>query len=169
MVHGVLHLLGYDHEAEAEAEEMEAPSEAILADLGIAGSLWVLAEPEPAGRETIGIGHANERDHANADRPKAKATARRQPRRGSACGKPARPFRARNGDSALRETIEEIIEETEREIEQADVPPIGSHERVMLATSSSCATSTAYDVMVPRADIVAVEIDGAARRGHRPP
>lgn len=36
VVHGVLHLLGFDHEDEAEAEEMEALETAILAGLGIA-------------------------------------------------------------------------------------------------------------------------------------
>lgn len=33
-VHGVLHLLGYDHETEPEAEEMEALETQILASLG---------------------------------------------------------------------------------------------------------------------------------------
>ena len=36
IVHGVLHLLGYDHEAEAEAEIMEALEVKALATLGIA-------------------------------------------------------------------------------------------------------------------------------------
>jgi probable rRNA maturation factor len=35
-VHGILHLLGRDHEAEAEAEEMEAEERTILASLGVA-------------------------------------------------------------------------------------------------------------------------------------
>ena len=35
-VHGVLHLLGRDHEAEVEAEEMEAEERTILASLGVA-------------------------------------------------------------------------------------------------------------------------------------
>lgn len=35
VVHGTLHLLGYDHENEAEAEEMEALEVAVLASLGI--------------------------------------------------------------------------------------------------------------------------------------
>jgi probable rRNA maturation factor len=35
-VHGVLHLLGRDHEAEAEAEAMEAEERTILATLGVA-------------------------------------------------------------------------------------------------------------------------------------
>ena len=35
-IHGVLHLLGFDHVEEAEAEEMEALERQILASLGIA-------------------------------------------------------------------------------------------------------------------------------------
>lgn len=35
IVHGVLHLLGFDHEAEAEARRMEAREIAILAGLGV--------------------------------------------------------------------------------------------------------------------------------------
>jgi probable rRNA maturation factor len=34
--HGVLHLLGYDHESDAEAQAMEAAERAILAGLGVA-------------------------------------------------------------------------------------------------------------------------------------
>ena len=36
IVHGILHLLGYDHEDEVSADEMEALEIDILADLGIA-------------------------------------------------------------------------------------------------------------------------------------
>lgn len=35
IVHGFLHVLGYDHENDAEAEEMEAAERAILADIGV--------------------------------------------------------------------------------------------------------------------------------------
>lgn len=35
VAHGVLHLLGYDHESEAEAELMEAKERAVLAGLGV--------------------------------------------------------------------------------------------------------------------------------------
>ncbi len=44
IVHGFLHLLGFDHEEDAEAERMEALETAILADLGIADPY---AEPAP--------------------------------------------------------------------------------------------------------------------------
>ena len=36
VVHGTLHLLGYDHENDSEAERMEALERRILARLGIA-------------------------------------------------------------------------------------------------------------------------------------
>lgn len=36
VVHGLLHLLGYDHEKQGEAEEMEAQEIAILSTLGVA-------------------------------------------------------------------------------------------------------------------------------------
>lgn len=36
LVHGVLHLLGYDHEVDDEAEEMESQERVVLAGLGIA-------------------------------------------------------------------------------------------------------------------------------------
>ena len=36
VVHGVLHLLGYDHEADGEAQAMEGLERAVLAGLGIA-------------------------------------------------------------------------------------------------------------------------------------
>ena len=36
IVHGVLHLLGFDHETASDAERMEALEISILAELGIA-------------------------------------------------------------------------------------------------------------------------------------
>jgi CBS domain containing-hemolysin-like protein len=65
---------------------------------------------------------------------------------------------ARNGDHSLRETIEEIIEEISEE-EEESTGPIGADERVMLANILKLRHLTAYDVMVPRADIVAVDSD----------
>ena len=41
VVHGVLHLLGYDHENDATRARMEAREAKILAQLGIAESLWL--------------------------------------------------------------------------------------------------------------------------------
>jgi CBS domain containing-hemolysin-like protein len=66
-------------------------------------------------------------------------------------------WKQKDTDSSLRETIEEIIEESEREDQEAS--PIGTHERVMLANILHLRHLTAYDVMVPRADIRAVHVD----------
>lgn len=68
-------------------------------------------------------------------------------------------FGHRNGDSQLRESIEEIIEEIEESASDEDADgPIGDDERVMLSNILNLRHLTAYDVMVPRADIIAVEI-----------
>ena len=48
VVHGVLHLLGHDHESDAEAQEMEGLERTLLAALGVA---------DPYGQD---------RDHAGA-------------------------------------------------------------------------------------------------------
>jgi magnesium and cobalt transporter len=64
--------------------------------------------------------------------------------------------RSRNGEPSLRDAIEEIIEESERESDDA---AISVHERVMLSNILNLRDLTADDVSVPRADIVAVDID----------
>lgn len=46
MVHGVLHLLGFDHIEDDEAEEMEALEIAILKDFGIANPYEIEAQSE---------------------------------------------------------------------------------------------------------------------------
>jgi probable rRNA maturation factor len=43
LVHGFLHLIGYDHEDEADAEDMEAQERAILAGLGVADPYDIVA------------------------------------------------------------------------------------------------------------------------------
>jgi probable rRNA maturation factor len=55
VVHGTLHLLGHDHEIEAEAERMEALETAILAELGV---------PDPyADRDTAAAAALEETAH----------------------------------------------------------------------------------------------------------
>jgi probable rRNA maturation factor len=49
-VHGVLHLLGYDHETDAEAETMEGMERAILSGLGVS---------DPYAHPDLGIQEAN--------------------------------------------------------------------------------------------------------------
>lgn len=46
VVHGMLHLLGYDHRTESEAEEMERLEAAVLASLGVADP-YLVASIDP--------------------------------------------------------------------------------------------------------------------------
>ncbi len=64
--------------------------------------------------------------------------------------------RGRGADAALRDAIEELIEEHEGE---ADQPSIGADERNLLINILKLRSLTASDIMVPRADIVAVPND----------
>ena len=48
VVHGVLHLLGFDHETDREAEEMESLETKILGELGIADP-YAIGQPECSG------------------------------------------------------------------------------------------------------------------------
>jgi len=65
--------------------------------------------------------------------------------------------KSQNGEPGLRETLEEIIGESERE--DAGEQPISGHERLMLANILHLRHLTAYDIMVPRADIRAIHTD----------
>lgn len=47
IVHGLLHLAGFDHEDDSEAAEMEALERAILADMGIADPYRSAADEQP--------------------------------------------------------------------------------------------------------------------------
>ncbi len=65
-----------------------------------------------------------------------------------------RLIRRRNGES-LRETIDEMIEEPPAE----GPDPLGAHERVLIGNILKGHDRTAADVMVPRVDIVALNVD----------
>jgi CBS domain containing-hemolysin-like protein len=65
-----------------------------------------------------------------------------------------RLFGHRNGSDALRDTLEELIEQ-----EDAGTLPAAADEIVLLRNILNLHGLTVYDVMVPRADIVAVDID----------
>lgn len=76
--------------------------------------------------------------------------------------------RTRSGES-IREALEELIEERDDGEE-----PIDNHERLLLGNILKLREQTAHDVMVPRADIVAVEaktpfkdlVQAFCREGH---
>jgi magnesium and cobalt transporter len=69
-----------------------------------------------------------------------------------------RLLRREDPEAKLRESLEETIEEI---IDEAESPPaeIGAQERVLIRNVFKLRELTAYDVMVPRADIVAVPHD----------
>ena len=69
-----------------------------------------------------------------------------------------RLLRRDDPEAKLRESLEETIEEI---IEEGEDPPaeIGAQERVLIRNIFKLRELTAYDVMVPRADIVAVAHD----------
>ncbi|MEH6629551.1 MAG: hemolysin family protein [Halopseudomonas aestusnigri] len=80
--------------------------------------------------------------------------------RGSLWSWVTRIFGLKNGDSSLRETMEEIIDEIEgSEDETESSTPIGADEKMMLGNILKLRHLACLDVMVPRADIVAVDID----------
>ncbi len=59
----------------------------------------------------------------------------------------------RNGETSLREELEELIEEHKEE------EPIDPHERTLLTNILKLHELAAADIMVPRVDILALEID----------
>ncbi|MEO1194125.1 MAG: hemolysin family protein [Pseudomonadota bacterium] len=84
-------------------------------------------------------------------------------------------LRPRPSEAALREAIEEIVGQVDqREGEDGEAPVIGSRERMLLSNILNLRHLTAYDVMVPRADIDAVDVetgfaefmDVISKRGH---
>lgn len=60
----------------------------------------------------------------------------------------------RIGEASVRDTLDELIEERE----EAEVP-IDENERVLLANILNLRDRTIHDVMVPRADIIAIETE----------
>ena len=58
--------------------------------------------------------------------------------------------RKSDSDTSLRETIEELIEETDE-----DIPSIESDERLLLGNVLNLRDLTAHDIMIPRADVIA--------------
>ncbi len=69
-----------------------------------------------------------------------------------------RLFHHDNNGNQLRDTIEEIIGEIEEAVPEA-AAPIGGHERALLSNILALRHVSADDVMVPRVDIVSVDVE----------
>lgn len=61
-------------------------------------------------------------------------------------------------DSSLRDAIEEYIEEAANS-EDEQTPSVSMHERALLSNILELRDVSVFDVMIPRADIIAVEIN----------
>jgi CBS domain containing-hemolysin-like protein len=68
----------------------------------------------------------------------------------------AQAVRGLRQDSTIRESLEEVIEESEREAKE-----LSSQERLMLGNLLKFGELAVSDVMVPRADIIAVEVQAS--------
>jgi len=63
------------------------------------------------------------------------------------------------GESSLRESIAELMQEAAEPPPPGEAPELDSQERALIANVLRLRGTTAYDVMVPRADIVAIRAD----------
>jgi len=139
VVHGVLHLLGYDHQAE-DAPGTARPGTARPGT----------ARPGTARPGTAMTDYSGSRAGRDDDDDQNSLS---QQFRGWLRG-----ILRRRGDNTLRDAIEELIEE------QGDTgSSIDAGERVLLANILKLRDRTVVDAMVPRADIVAVDLDIAGQ------
>ncbi len=63
------------------------------------------------------------------------------------------------GESSLRESIAELMQEAAEPPPPGEAPELDSQERALIANVLRLRGTSAYDVMVPRADIVAIRAD----------
>ena len=66
----------------------------------------------------------------------------------------------KNGSDTLREALEEYIEELDEESNSAS-PSIASHESALIANVLKLRDTTVIDVMIPRADLAAIEVSAS--------
>lgn len=65
----------------------------------------------------------------------------------------------KNGSETLREALEEYIEELDDE--SAETTSIASHEKALISNVLKLRDTTVIDVMIPRADIAAIEVNAS--------
>ena len=66
-------------------------------------------------------------------------------------------FKHKNGGETLRDVIEEYIEETANE--DKELPSVAQHEKSLITNVLKLREKTVVDVMIPRADIAAIDIN----------
>ncbi len=143
VVHGVLHLLGYDHEEPARPGR------------------WRRWRPASWPASASPIPMPSGRRQAMTEASNGKPTAPRGERREFRWPVPwpaqlaEAAARRSTSEQDLRDSLEELIEEHHEQDEE----PIDAQERAILANILKLRDLTAADVMVPRADIVALEAE----------
>lgn len=105
------------------------------------------AVPQNDGAEVIELNSYNDIVHPGNTHPEQK--------RGFFSTLKSKIFKPKNGSDTLREAIEEYMVELE---ENTDTPTIAQHERVLISNVLKLRDMTVTDVMIPRADIAAVDI-----------
>ena len=92
-------------------------------------------------------------DNADSRKPRGNGASESNNRNGGPFGWVRRLFGARNRANALRDTIEELIEQ-----EDVAEEPANADELVLMRNILNLHERSVSDVMVPRADIVAVDV-----------
>lgn len=67
-------------------------------------------------------------------------------------------IKPKNGSETLREALEDYIEELD---ENSDSPSIANREKALISNVLELRNTTVIDVMIPRADIAAIEVDSS--------
>ena len=156
IVHGFLHLLGYDHENDEEAEEMEGLERRMLARLAIPDPYVVTGRANTAGT-------MNEQTQTDASPERAEAGGSDegsdgQSRPTGTAGKPPPSSTGSRGFSGPGTARRSARTSPTRWTSIADSAGFSPGERAMLNNILRLREVRVEDVMIPRADIQAVEI-----------
>ncbi len=142
-MHGVLHLLGFDHEAEADAEQMEALERDVLSRLGI-------ADPY----ETAGLGRGGSPWLMPLSRARRRKTAAMPRDRCGACATGSDSYGGRATARACASRSRRSSANARRIAE-----PIDPQERMLIGNILKLHELSASDVMVQRVDILALDVE----------
>ena len=142
VVHGMLHLLGFDHEDDADAERMEAIERIALAAIGIADPYAEAEQPPPCGGVVMSNTPTAEKDLPDDEQ--------RPPDEEVSWFERLLQTFGLGEEPDLRELIEDALARSKSDT-------LSAQERSMLRRILRFGKLTVEDVMVPRADIIAVD------------